>query len=92
MFEVRQVPGKGRGLIATQDLPAGHCIGSYSTEGGDCWCMMVADFRYANHSAGKPNIKWCYRDGIIAFFTLCQIKTGEELVYDYNCDLWFTPV
>jgi hypothetical protein len=94
MYEVRAAPGKGKGLFATRDIPALACIGLFSTEGGDCWCMMVGDFRYANHSDKNPNIDWAFDDGpmTITFTALQDIKAGEELVYNYGCELWFTPL
>jgi SET domain-containing protein len=92
MIEVRQTKTKGRGVFATREIPAGGVLGFFTTGAGECFCTMVGDFRYANHSSKKPNIDWVYENDAIIFRALRDIGIGEELVYDYDCALWFTPI
>jgi hypothetical protein len=90
-LEVRDVPGKGLGVVATEDIPADTMLGTFNSV-GECFCMMVGDFRFANHSDTDPNIAWRFRDGMITFYSLQPIRAGDELVYDYACQLWFYPI
>jgi SET domain-containing protein len=55
-------------------------------------CMGGGLLMFYNHSA-SPNIE--FRDGpeaeTMSVIALRDVADGEELVYDYDTDLWFTP-
>ena len=109
MIEVRKVDGKGRGVIAVEDIPAGAVIeiapvAPFSGElpeelsgypiawkGGQALVFGVAQM--VNHDS-NPNVDFCcdFENLTLTLVADREIKKGEELLIDYDCPLWFTPV
>ena len=109
MIEVRKVDGKGRGVIAVEDIPAGTVIeiapvapfsGDLPEElsgypiawnGGQALVFGVAQM--VNHDS-NPNVDFCcdFENLTLTLIADREIKKGEELLIDYDCPLWFTPV
>ena len=52
-----------------------------------CGLLMIY-----NHSSA-PNIEFCTgpEPDTMSVFALRDVRDGEELTYDYDVDLWFTP-
>ena len=115
----RHIPGKGRGIIAVRDCPAGtelerspviivpdadllkrssgrtvldRYLLHWSDEPGHEHAMGLGFLMLYNHSK-RPNIE--LRSGpepeTMSVIALRDIAAGEELVYDYDIELWFTP-
>jgi SET domain-containing protein len=115
----REIPGKGRGVVALRDCPAGtelerspvivvphadllerssgrtvldQYLLHWSDEPGREHAMGLGFLMLYNHSK-RPNIE--FRSGpepeTMSVIALRDIAAGEELVYDYDIELWFTP-
>lgn len=115
----RHIPGKGRGVVAAEDIPAGTEIERspvvivpagdlleredpltipdqyllyWSDEEGSELAMGGGLLMFYNHNE-VANVE--FDDGpypeTMSVFALRDIKAGEELVYDYGCEIWFTP-
>ncbi len=115
----RHIPGKGRGIVALRDCPAGtelerspiiivpdadlqkrpssptvfdQYLLFWSDEPGRELVMGGGFLMIYNHS-DRPNI--ALRTGpdpdTMSVIALRDIVAGEELVYDYGIELWFTP-
>ena len=92
MYEVRDSPIHGRGLFATQRIPADTVIGELegrrTTEDGDYvlwltddWGFRVSnDLKYINHAA-RANAAY-YDDLTVA--ALRDIEPGEEITHNYG--------
>ncbi|MDQ6830935.1 MAG: SET domain-containing protein-lysine N-methyltransferase [Gemmatimonadota bacterium] len=112
-------PGKGRGVVAAKDIPAGTEVerspviivpdadlldrGSdltvldqyllyWDDDEGREHAMGGGLLMFYNHSS-HPNIE--LEDGpepdTMSVITLRVVVAGEELCYDYDIALWFTP-
>ena len=115
----RPAPGKGRGIFALRDFPAGTEIERspvivvpedemihrpeqptvfeqyllyWSDEPGRELVMGGGFLMFYNHSH-DPNIE--FRTGpdpeTMSVYTLRDVAAGEELTYDYDVELWFSP-
>jgi SET domain-containing protein len=115
----RMIPGKGRGVVAAEDIAAGEEIERspvvvvpasdllerdepltvpdqyllyWSDDEGAELAMGGGLLMFYNHSE-EPNVE--FDDGpfpeTMSVYAIRDIKAGEELVYDYGCDLWFDP-
>ncbi len=115
----RQISGKGRGVVALRDCPAGtelerspviivpdadllkrssgrtvldQYLLHWSDEPGREHAMGLGFLMLYNHSK-RPNVE--FRSGsepeTMSVIALRDIAAGEELVYDYDIELWFTP-
>jgi SET domain-containing protein len=113
------IPGKGRGVVAAEDISAGSEIERapvvvvpasdlldrdepltvpdqyylyWSDREGAELAMGGGLLMFYNHST-EPNVE--FDDGplpdTMSVYALRDIKAGEELVYDYGCELWFDP-
>lgn len=64
----------------------------WSDDPGQETCMGGGLLMFYNHGA-NPNIE--FRGGpepeTMSVFALRDVVDGEELVYDYDVELWFTP-
>lgn len=115
----REIPGKGRGVIALRKVGAGEVVEEvpaiiipkkdlpvplegtvfdryllyWSDEPGREFAIAGGLLMLYNHSY-QPNVK--LRDGshpeTFAVEALRDIEPGEEITFNYNCELWFTPV
>ncbi|MEP6620942.1 MAG: SET domain-containing protein-lysine N-methyltransferase [bacterium] len=114
------VPGKGRGVVAIVDCPAGteverspvilvpradiitrpglHSVFEsyllhWSDQPGAELAMGGGLLMLYNHSS-TPNVE--FQTGpeplTMAVIALCDVRAGEELLYDYGVDLWFEEV
>ena len=115
----RHIPGKGRGIVAFHDFPAGaelerspvivvpeadllrrpssrtvldQYLLYWSDEPGRELAMGGGFLMFYNHS-DHPNIEFCTGPDpeTMSVIALRDIAAGEELVYDYGIELWFTP-
>ncbi len=115
----RPVPGKGRGVVALRDCPAGtelerapivvvpdddilHRDDGYtvldqyllywSDEPGREHALGGGLLMFYNHSTTANVV---LRDGpepdTMSVFAARDIRSGEELVYNYDIELWFEP-
>jgi SET domain-containing protein len=73
------------------EAPDGYFLSWHDKEGQE-YAMVLGYVMLYNHS-GKPNIEleMDLRSRTMSVHALRDIKPGEELVWDYNCDLWFDP-
>lgn len=94
MFEVNTSPIHGRGLFATQFIPAGTILGHIEghpvkkdgpyvlwIDGKKGFCV-TNDFKYINHN-NQANSAY-YDD--LTVMTLRDIYPGEEITHDYRGD------
>ncbi len=110
---------KGRGVVATKDLPAGteverspviivpeadlldkgdeltvldQYLMYWDDEPGRELCMGSGLLMFYNHSR-SPNVELDSgpEPETMSVVTLRDVAAGEELCYDYDIDLWFTP-
>jgi uncharacterized protein len=115
----REIPGKGRGVVALEDCDAGaeverapvipvpaselpdipghHTVFDqyllyWSDEPGAEVAMGCGLLMIYNHSS-DPNVE--FHTGpdplTMSVITTRPVKAGEELMYDYDVELWFTP-
>ncbi|MAX25794.1 MAG: SET domain-containing protein-lysine N-methyltransferase [Phycisphaeraceae bacterium] len=94
MFEVKQSPIHGRGLFATEFIPAGILLGNlegFSVDDDGPYVLWVDgvqgfcvtnDFKYINHN---NNANSAYYDDLTVV-TLRDIYPGEEITHDYRGD------
>lgn len=99
---LRRIEGKGRGVFAQRDWPAGKkicdCSGYKVTlERVTAMCLQVdenvflqgtGEFDdFVNHSC-DPNCVIRFENGNAVLYVLKNIKEGEELTFDYNTSDW----
>ena len=72
------------------DPPDGYALEWDLEKKGEEYCMPLGYVMMYNHSR-KPNIALScdYRKYEISVVTLRPVKKGEELRWDYNCEVWF---
>ena len=72
------------------DPPDGYALEWDLEKKGQEYCMPLGYVMMYNHSS-KPNIALAcdYRKYEISVVTLHPVKKGEELRWDYNCEVWF---
>ena len=70
--------------------PDGYLLEWDGDERGSEYCMPLGYVMLYNHS-DKPNIaiESDYRKMEMTVRTLRAVARGEELAWDYNCDIWF---
>lgn len=82
-------------VVAATDVPEGDAPDGYlldwdpDTEGQE-HAMVLGYIMLYNHSA-EPTLylENDYEDMSISSYALRDIKAGEELTWDYACELWF---
>lgn len=120
--DIQTFPGKGRGIVATTDIPAGVVVevcpvivvphpevehlfkthaGDYSFEWDEFEgdpakknaALLLGWSSLLNHH-DQPNMDWSWdiEAQTVSFFTIRDIKSGEELCFDYGGALWFPKV
>lgn len=113
------IPGKGRGVVATETCPEGTEVERapvivvpvddilecddrdtvfdqyllyWSDRPGEEVAMGCGLLMIYNHST-HPNVE--FRGGpepyTMSVVTTRAVQAGEELTYDYDCELWFDP-
>lgn len=91
LIEISPVITMGKKSIpANGDPPDGYALEWDTDKKGQEYCMPLGYVMMYNHSS-KPNILLTYHYSAleIRVVTLRPIKKGEELRWDYNCDVWF---
>jgi SET domain-containing protein len=83
-------------LVAEADVPEsggapdGYLLDWEPEEKGREHCMPLGYIMLYNHSR-EANIylENDHAEMTISSFAACDIKAGEELTWDYNCEIWF---
>lgn len=112
-LDVLFVPGKGRGVIATDFIPQSTVLEiapvvlvphvhlpayqtlplfDYSFEWDDeTDAILFGLISFVNHHASNVNIRLEHDKErlLTTIVTTKNIQKGEELLYDYQCPLWF---
>lgn len=91
LIEISPVVVMGKKAIpANGDPPDGYALEWDTSKRGQEYCMPLGYVMMYNHSS-KPNIALhYYYDALeIRVTALRPIKKGEELRWDYNCEVWF---
>lgn len=91
LVEISPVITMGKKAIpANGDPPDGYALEWDLDKKGQEYCMPLGYVMMYNHSS-KPNILLTYHyDALeIRVTALRTIKKGEELRWDYNCEVWF---
>jgi hypothetical protein len=84
------IPVSKENVIQNGDAPDGYLLdwdGHYENEEH---CMPLGYIMLYNHS-GEPNV-WIEQDAdeyTMTVKALRDIKAGEELCWNYNCEIWF---
>lgn len=70
--------------------PDGYLLDWNPEEEGEEHCMPLGYIMLYNHSK-TPSLKLenDYEEMTITSFAARDIKAGEELTWDYNCEIWF---
>lgn len=84
------IPVSKNSVVQNGDAPDGYLLdwdGNYEDEE---YCMPLGYIMMYNHS-GKPNmmLDQDYDKYTMQAIAIKDIKKGEELTWDYNCELWF---
>lgn len=91
-FEVRQVPGKGRGLFATEYVAKATCVcddrsGKFRTEKE--WREFLA---LLPHEVAKDSVDWCgvddYGEGEAVFLDFCELALLNHGFSKGSLKLW----
>ena len=83
-------------IVAAEDVPEsgnapdGYLLDWEPDEEGEEHCMPLGYIMLYNHSK-NPNIRLenDHEEMTITSFAACDIKAGEELSWDYACEIWF---
>ena len=82
-------------VVAHEDVPEGSPPDGYLLDWepdveGEEHCMPLGYIMLYNHSS-RPNIRLenDHEEMTITSFAIRDIKAGEELTWDYNCEIWF---
>ena len=73
-------------------VPDGYVLEWKAKKPEEAYALVLGYIMLYNHS-GKPNIllENDYQKKTITATAIRAIKEGEELTWDYGCELWFTP-
>lgn len=101
VFALRDIP-KGAMIekapvivVAHEDVPEGSPPDGYVLDWepdveGEEHCMPLGYIMLYNHSSTPTiNLENDHEEMTITSFALRDIKAGEELCWDYNCEIWF---
>jgi len=99
MFALKDIPkGKVFEVVPVVPLKKGTVLvpelWPLPFEWKDTYCLIFGNFQFANHSATHPNCKWAQQHDTMTIraWATRDIKAGDEIVYDYECELWFEAV
>jgi uncharacterized protein len=92
LIEVAPVIPVAEKSFTENETPDGYLLSWSDTKKGQEYAMVLGYVMLYNHSS-KPNIEleMDMRAKTMEVKALRNIRAGEELVWDYNCDLWFDP-
>jgi len=70
--------------------PDGYLLDWDADEEGAEHCMPLGYIMLYNHSAeGNVSLENDYEEMTITSTALCDIKEGAEILWNYDCDIWF---
>lgn len=90
VIEVAPVVPVAEENVPEDEFPDGYLLAWDEDTPGEEYAMALGYIMLYNHSA-KPNmdLECDFEDETISAVASRRIKAGEELTWDYGCDLWF---
>lgn len=73
-------------------VPDGYVLEWRDDEPGEEYAIVLGYIMLYNHGE-KPNLylESDFENGIVEARAMRNIEAGEELTWNYNCELWFQP-
>jgi len=92
MVECAPVVPMAKENVPEDGPPDGYVLEWDADTPGEEHALVLGYIMLYNHGL-NPNLRLenDYEAGTISAFALRDIEAGEELTWDYNCELWFTP-
>ena len=84
------IPVSKENVVESGEAPDGYLLDWDGDHENEEYCMPLGYIMMYNHS-DKPNIMLDqdYENYTMTAIALRDIKKGEELCWDYNCEIWF---